>query len=69
MTAKNSGRTEVMLNAGMSWLASDEWTFSALVKRPIYTAVLGGQMEVPLLTVLSATYTGSVKEAPSAPVQ
>ena len=60
--AKNSGRTEILASLGMSWMASADWTISALAKRSVYTEVLGGQMEIPLLSVISVTYTGSVAE-------
>ena len=63
--AKNSGRTEIMANVGVSWRASDEWTLSGLAKRPVYTKVLGGQMDIPLVAVLSVTYTGSVERPPA----
>jgi len=65
--ARNSGRTEVLANVGLSWTATPSWGFSLLAKRPIYTQVLGGQMEMPLLVVLSASYTTSL--ATTAPAQ
>ncbi len=60
--AKNSGRTEILANLGMSWMVNADWSVSGLIKRPVYTEVLGGQMEIPLLTVLSVTYVGSLQE-------
>ena len=55
--AKNSGRTELMANLGTAWFATPQWVISAMVKRPIYTAVTGGQMDIPFLGMLSVTYT------------
>ena len=55
--AKNSGRTEIMANTALSWRADERWLVTAMVKRPVYTEVLGGQMDIPLVTMLSLTYT------------
>lgn len=67
--AKNSGRTEIMANLGASWVLDPNWTLSAMVKRPLYTAVLGGQMEIPLVSMISVTYGGSTQEGSPAPGQ
>ena len=63
--AKNSGRTEFMVNLGASWFTSPNVVFSAMVKRPIYTIVLGGQMDIPLLAMLSVSYTEMAEDAPA----
>jgi hypothetical protein len=60
--AKNSGRTELMVNLGMAWFGSENWTYSAMVKRPVYTSMLGGQMDIPLVSMISATYMSGAPE-------
>jgi hypothetical protein len=47
--AKNSGRTDFLLNAGISWQPTSGIYTSFLVKVPLVIESQGGQLEIPVL--------------------
>jgi hypothetical protein len=55
--AENSGRTEVLAAAAVAFRASPNWMVSTQARTPLYTQAVGGQLEMPLLVMVGATYT------------
>ena len=54
--ALNSGRTDVLTAAGVSWDPGEGLTGSLIIKVPVYIEAKGGQLEMPLL--IQATIGG-----------
>ncbi len=51
--ARNSGRTDALLSAGVSWLPASTWRVGVDVTRPFVVGAQGGQLEIPLTVGLS----------------
>ena len=58
--AENSGRTDLMAAAGVSWRMTDSWRLRAGVKVPFYTATVGGQLEIPIIADLGVAFSGDI---------
>lgn len=52
----NQGRIDTILSAGISWAALDKLAFDFTLKVPVYTHVIGGQLDVPAIVELGAAY-------------
>lgn len=53
----NQGRLDGMLAAGVTWKASSPVTFDVGVKVPVVTHVVGGQLDMPVILELGATWS------------
>ncbi|MEZ4401587.1 MAG: cupredoxin domain-containing protein [Kofleriaceae bacterium] len=53
----NRGRFDAMLAAGASWRASPTLTFDLGVKVPLVTKVVGGQLDMPAIVELGASWS------------
>ncbi len=53
----NQGRIDVMLSAGVAWNALEQLSLDFTLKVPIYTHVVGGQLDVPAIVELGASWT------------
>ena len=64
----NQGRVDVMIGAGAAWRATPELTVDLALKVPVYTHVVGGQLDVPAIIELGASWTigGTAKTAAGA---
>ncbi|HTJ44718.1 MAG TPA: thioredoxin domain-containing protein [Kofleriaceae bacterium] len=60
----NLGRVDVMIDAGASWAASRDVSFDLDVKVPIYTHVVGGQLDMPAIVSLGASWSFGRPTAP-----
>jgi thiol-disulfide isomerase/thioredoxin len=49
----NIGRTDVLAGAEITWRATDDWHLGASLKAPIYTHVVGGQVDQSVFVGLS----------------
>jgi thiol-disulfide isomerase/thioredoxin len=58
----NQGRIDAMVGLGASWAASESVTLDAGIKIPFVTHVVGGQLDMPALVELGATYTFGARE-------
>ena len=58
--AENSGRTDLMVALGVSWIASDAWRVKAGVKIPAVLDAVGGQLEIPIIAELGVSFFGDV---------
>lgn len=58
--AENSGRTDLMLAMGVSWQMNEAWRMRAGAKVPVYTEVLGGQLQIPIIADLGLTFSGDI---------
>ena len=58
--AENSGRTDLMVAMGVSWRMNDAWRLRAGAKVPVYTAAVGGQLEIPIIADLGIAFSGDI---------
>ena len=56
--AKNSGKTEVLLGAGVNYTMECGTVLGMVAKGPVYTQVLGGQLDIPLFVNFSSSWSG-----------
>jgi thiol-disulfide isomerase/thioredoxin len=49
----NTGRTDIIAGAEVTYRVTDDWHLAATAKLPVYTHVQGGQFDVPLFVGLS----------------
>jgi thiol-disulfide isomerase/thioredoxin/plastocyanin len=60
----NQGRIDVMAGVGAAWAVSDRLSFDAAVKIPFVTHVVGGQLDMPVLLEVGASWMfGATKHA------
>ena len=52
----NLGRVDVMIAAGARWRQED-WSLEATLRVPVYEHVIGGQIDVPAIVELGATWS------------
>jgi thiol-disulfide isomerase/thioredoxin len=53
----NQGRIDVMLAAAIAWSPSPKLSFDFALKVPVYTHVIGGQLYVPAIAELGASWS------------
>jgi thiol-disulfide isomerase/thioredoxin len=53
----NQGRVDVMIAAGVAWNAPPALSVDFALKVPVYTHVVGGQLDVPAIIELGAAWT------------
>jgi thiol-disulfide isomerase/thioredoxin len=53
----NQGRIDVIFGVGAAYMASERLTFDLAVKVPVYTHVVGGQLDVPAIVELGAAFS------------
>jgi thiol-disulfide isomerase/thioredoxin len=53
----NQGRIDVLLAAGVAWTPTPSVTFDFTLKVPVYTHVVGGQLDVPAIAELGASWS------------
>ncbi len=59
----NQGRIDAMVAGGASWAATDHLSVDAQLKIPFVTHVVGGQLDMPGLFELGATWTFGARHA------
>ncbi|MGE0548245.1 MAG: TlpA family protein disulfide reductase [Kofleriaceae bacterium] len=63
----NRGRLDVILGAGGSWAASERLSFELGLKVPVVTHVVGGQLSMPVIAEVGASWSfGAPAEPPHA---
>jgi thiol-disulfide isomerase/thioredoxin len=53
----NQGRLDFMLSAGVTWAPTAALAFDFTLKVPVYTHVVGGQLDVPAIAELGASWS------------
>jgi thiol-disulfide isomerase/thioredoxin len=53
----NQGRIDVMVSAGVTWAPTAALAFDFTLKVPVYTHVVGGQLDVPAIAELGASWS------------
>jgi thiol-disulfide isomerase/thioredoxin len=53
----NQGRVDAILGAGVTWAATRALVFDAAIKVPVYTHVVGGQLDVPAILEVGVAWT------------
>lgn len=61
--ARNSGRTDLTGNLGVSWAPSPHWNLHALVKLPENLAARGGQLELSPVISVGVTHAFHLRSA------
>jgi thiol-disulfide isomerase/thioredoxin len=63
----NRGRFDLMIDAGGSWALGRGWSLDLGIKVPVVTHVVGGQLEMPAIVELGASWSfGGAKPEPHA---
>jgi thiol-disulfide isomerase/thioredoxin len=57
VTDGNQGRLDLLLDAGASWAASRDVSIDLDVKVPVYERVVGGQLDVPAIVTVGASWS------------
>jgi hypothetical protein len=60
--AENSGRTDLLLALGVSWQLCDAWRLHTGFKVPVWTEVVGGQLEIPVIWDLGVRFVTRVED-------
>ena len=55
--ARNSGRTDLMVSAGITWSPDPMWQVDASVQIPVATWARGGQLTMPAVASLGLTFS------------
>jgi len=64
VTDGNRGRVDLMLDAGATWAAAKSLSLSLDVKVPVFDHVVGGQLEMPAIVELGASWSFGASEPP-----
>lgn len=59
----NQGRIDVMIAAGAAWTVADRLALDLAVKVPLYTHVVGGQLDMPAIVELGASWSFGARAA------
>ncbi len=60
--ARNSGRTDLLANLGVSWTPAPDWTLQAIVRMPWNLEARGGQLELEPILSFGVTRSWSTRE-------
>lgn len=58
--AENSGRTDLMVALGATYIMNDAWRLRAGLKIPVYTDTVGGQLQIPVIADIGISFSGNI---------